>query len=298
MLPRPTASPTTSSPALPAQRWLPGAVPATAQLALQIVRGDDHESRQASARRSPRDNDATHAHGRTLLGSRAADRSYHTSRRRASPTWLRERTGKHEAQAHLRPPPRRRAFRGLGSPRASTQSARLRGDRLQRISARARSPPTRRCSSPTSAASACATSPARPSTATARRCASTAPASRGSAYAVSHSRAQTIDRAPETAGGPLVDPSADDLATRAARGGKKCLEIERADARTRTGDPFITSEVLYQLSYVGSGFQCSPEPRGSLAGIGASTRRERSRGSLPSAHVSPLRFARRLHAAA
>jgi integrase len=27
----------------------------------------------------------------------------------------------------------------------------------------------------------------------------------------------------------------------------------KADARTRTGDPFITSEVLYQLSYVGSG---------------------------------------------
>ena len=26
-----------------------------------------------------------------------------------------------------------------------------------------------------------------------------------------------------------------------------------ADARIRTGDPFITSEVLYQLSYVGSG---------------------------------------------
>ena len=25
----------------------------------------------------------------------------------------------------------------------------------------------------------------------------------------------------------------------------------RADARTRTADPFITSEVLYQLSYVG-----------------------------------------------
>ena len=24
-----------------------------------------------------------------------------------------------------------------------------------------------------------------------------------------------------------------------------------ADGRTRTGDPFITSEVLYQLSYVG-----------------------------------------------
>ena len=32
---------------------------------------------------------------------------------------------------------------------------------------------------------------------------------------------------------------------------------ERADARTRTGDPFITSEVLYQLSYVGLGSQLS-----------------------------------------
>jgi hypothetical protein len=27
--------------------------------------------------------------------------------------------------------------------------------------------------------------------------------------------------------------------------------VLKADARTRTGDPFITSEVLYQLSYVG-----------------------------------------------
>ncbi len=26
----------------------------------------------------------------------------------------------------------------------------------------------------------------------------------------------------------------------------------QADARTRTADPFITSEVLYQLSYVGA----------------------------------------------
>ena len=26
----------------------------------------------------------------------------------------------------------------------------------------------------------------------------------------------------------------------------------QADARIRTGDPFITSEVLYQLSYVGA----------------------------------------------
>ncbi len=34
-------------------------------------------------------------------------------------------------------------------------------------------------------------------------------------------------------------------------------EIERADARIRTADPFITSEVLYQLSYVGRVSQCS-----------------------------------------
>ena len=27
----------------------------------------------------------------------------------------------------------------------------------------------------------------------------------------------------------------------------------KADARIRTADPFITSEVLYQLSYVGAG---------------------------------------------
>ena len=38
----------------------------------------------------------------------------------------------------------------------------------------------------------------------------------------------------------------------------------RADARTRTGDPFITSEVLYQLSYVGearSGASIAPSSR-------------------------------------
>ena len=31
------------------------------------------------------------------------------------------------------------------------------------------------------------------------------------------------------------------------------LQIGKADARIRTADPFITSEVLYQLSYVGAG---------------------------------------------
>jgi integrase len=50
---------------------------------------------------------------------------------------------------------------------------------------------------------------------------------------------------------PLVDPSGEKSASRARGSAKKDLQIERADARTRTGDPFITSEVLYQLSYVG-----------------------------------------------
>src|SRR5207248_598382 len=37
-------------------------------------------------------------------------------------------------------------------------------------------------------------------------------------------------------------------------GGRPQPDVHRkADARTRTGDPFITSEVLYQLSYVGGG---------------------------------------------
>ena len=31
-----------------------------------------------------------------------------------------------------------------------------------------------------------------------------------------------------------------------------------ADGRTRTADPFITSEVLYQLSYVGKGAAAGP----------------------------------------
>jgi integrase len=51
---------------------------------------------------------------------------------------------------------------------------------------------------------------------------------------------------------PRVDPSDPTRATRTARSAKKSLQIDEADARTRTGDPFITSEVLYQLSYVGS----------------------------------------------
>src|SRR6266542_2041661 len=54
---------------------------------------------------------------------------------------------------------------------------------------------------------------------------------------------------------PQVDPSDAKRAARATRSETKSLQIERADARTRTGDPFITSEVLYQLSYVGEGLR-------------------------------------------
>jgi hypothetical protein len=50
---------------------------------------------------------------------------------------------------------------------------------------------------------------------------------------------------------PLVDPSRSEPANRPSRSDKKSLQIEKADARIRTADPFITSEVLYQLSYVG-----------------------------------------------
>ena len=39
----------------------------------------------------------------------------------------------------------------------------------------------------------------------------------------------------------------------------------RADARIRTADPFITSEVLYQLSYVGGRGQCIGLPPGPTA---------------------------------
>ena len=51
---------------------------------------------------------------------------------------------------------------------------------------------------------------------------------------------------------PLVAPSAAEPAFQSKRRGEKSLQIGRADARTRTGDPIITSDVLYQLSYVGS----------------------------------------------
>ena len=50
---------------------------------------------------------------------------------------------------------------------------------------------------------------------------------------------------------PLVDPSKGFAVDLSPDSEEKSLPIERADARTRTGDPIITSDVLYQLSYVG-----------------------------------------------
>ena len=45
---------------------------------------------------------------------------------------------------------------------------------------------------------------------------------------------------------------------------EKALQTRRAAERIRTADPFITSEVLYQLSYGGGAAECShprvPEP--------------------------------------
>jgi hypothetical protein len=70
-------------------------------------------------------------------------------------------------------------------------------------------------------------------------------------------RAATPLRLPERFQGDVVQHP-----TPQGRGARKCESAKvrkyvvagcfpQADARTRTGDPFITSEVLYQLSYVG-----------------------------------------------
>src|SRR3990170_4965275 len=48
-----------------------------------------------------------------------------------------------------------------------------------------------------------------------------------------------------------------------------------ADARTRTGDPFITSEVLYQLSYVGGAGSSLAWPRATSCGGGCPCPRPR-----------------------
>ena len=62
-----------------------------------------------------------------------------------------------------------------------------------------------------------------------------------------------------------------------------------AGARTRTADLFITSELLYQLSYT------SPVPASNIAGGGPGVKREQPRGSpffpLPALRA-PVRIAR------
>src|SRR6266540_3032259 len=67
-------------------------------------------------------------------------------------------------------------------------------------------------------------------------------------------RAGTASDVPGAPGGgrkptPGLEPEA-------SRDGERCPRCSgrrpEADARTRTGDPFITNEVLYQLSYVGA----------------------------------------------
>ncbi len=55
--------------------------------------------------------------------------------------------------------------------------------------------------------------------------------------------------------GPMItfvdEPRVHQLVCRGTRKAAVSSGFVRADARTRTADPFITSEVLYQLSYVG-----------------------------------------------
>ena len=51
---------------------------------------------------------------------------------------------------------------------------------------------------------------------------------------------------------PRVDPSTEKRPSEESRFEKKSLQIPRADGETRTPDPIITSDVLYQLSYVGA----------------------------------------------
>ena len=52
----------------------------------------------------------------------------------------------------------------------------------------------------------------------------------------------------------------------------------RADERIRTADPFITSEVLYQLSYVGTERLSVDEGIGGVEGCGGRRLRRRSPG--------------------
>jgi integrase len=75
---------------------------------------------------------------------------------------------------------------------------------------------------------------------------------------------------------PLVDPSRTERTNRVARSGKKSLEIDRADARTRTGDPFITRRAQAGTPEDGcgrsGGFYGSVDRRVPLASAGLLTK--------------------------
>jgi hypothetical protein len=70
-------------------------------------------------------------------------------------------------------------------------------------------------------------------------------------------RRVSIARAITNARRPLVDPETPETSPSTDESAGKVLQIREADARIRTADPFITSEVLYQLSYVGASVECS-----------------------------------------
>ena len=68
-----------------------------------------------------------------------------------------------------------------------------------------------------------------------------------------------------------------------------CRVFVEADARTRTGDPFITSEVLYQLSYVGAAWMVAGRlPRRTAQGASSGSDRKSTR--LNFSHVSESRM--------
>ena len=69
-----------------------------------------------------------------------------------------------------------------------------------------------------------------------------------------------------------------------------CALLGQADARTRTGDPFITSEVLYQLSYVGARRANSSGATDSPPGVRA-RRRGRHRAVRAAYRVTAMRIA-------
>jgi integrase len=89
---------------------------------------------------------------------------------------------------------------------------------------------------------------------------------------------------------PLVDPSATESGTSATASRKKSLEIKRADARIRTADPFITSEVLYQLSYVGEAPTVAGSGANSFSVAAASCRRRSSRRMRSTSPRSPSTY--------